>query len=62
MKEMGYKGGKVIIDHCYNENAALWVKEMLKKEFANADVRIGKTRGLCSLYAELGGLMVGFES
>ncbi len=62
MKELGYKGGKVIIDHCFNENAAMQVKELLKKEYANADIRISTTRGLCSFYAEQGGLLVGFES
>ena len=61
MKEMGYRGGKVIIDHCFNENAAVQLKELIKKEFANADIRIGKTGGLCSFYAERGGLLVGFE-
>ena len=62
MKEMGYRGGKVIIDHCLNEAAALQLKELIKKEFSNADIRIGKTGGLCSFYAERGGLLVGFES
>lgn len=62
MKDMGYRGGKVIIDHCFNENAAIQLKELIKKEFANADIRIGKTGGLCSFYAEQGGLLVGFES
>jgi DegV family protein with EDD domain len=62
MKEMGYRGGKVIIDHCLNETAALQLKELIKKEYANADIRIGKTGGLCSFYAERGGLLVGFES
>lgn len=62
MKELGYKGGKVIIDHCFNENAAIQLKELIKQEFANADIRISKTGGLCSFYAERGGLLVGFES
>lgn len=62
MKELGYKGGKVIIDHCLNENAAMQLKALIKEEFKNADIRIGKTGGLCSFYAERGGLLVGFES
>ena len=62
MKELGYKGGKVIIDHCLNENAAMQLKVLIKEEFKNADIRIGKTGGLCSFYAEQGGLLVGFES
>lgn len=61
MKELGYKGGKVIIDHCFNEEAAKQLTEMIKKEFANAVIKIGTTRGLCSFYAEQGGMIVGIE-
>ena len=62
MKELGYRGGKVRIDHCFNENAAQQLKSLIKKDFVNADIKISKAGGLCSFYAELGGLMVGFES
>lgn len=61
MKAKGYKGGTVIIDHCFNENAANALKDTIKAEFAQAKVRIEKTMGLCSFYAEKGGLMLGFE-
>jgi fatty acid-binding protein DegV len=62
MKELGYKGGRVRIHHCFNLEAAKQLKEMIKKEFANAEVVIGTTRGLCSFYAEQGGMLVGMES
>ncbi len=62
MKELGYAGGNVLIHHCQNETAAQVLREQLLKLYANATIRIGKTRGLCSFYAEKGGLMVGFES
>ena len=62
MKELGYKGGKVRIDHCFNEEAAAQLKALIKRDFANADIRISTVRGLCSFYAERGGLLVGFES
>lgn len=61
MKELGYKGGKVIIDHCFNEEAAKQLAEMIKSEFANAIVKISTTGGLCSFYAEQGGMLVGIE-
>lgn len=61
MKELGYRGGKVIIDHCFNEEAALQLKSLIRKEYQSADVRIGTTKGLCSFYVERGGLLVGFE-
>lgn len=62
MKELGYKGGKVLIDHCFNESAAKKLTEMIKGEYPNAIVRISATRGLCSFYAEQGGMLVGMES
>lgn len=61
MKRLGYKGARVLIDHCYNENAANALKETIMKEFPSAKIIIDKTRGLCSFYAEKGGLMIGFE-
>ena len=61
MKELGYKGGKVIIDHCFNEEAAKQLCELIKSEFADAIVKIRITRGLCSFYAEQGGMLVGTE-
>ena len=61
MKEKGYAGGTVIIDQCFNENAANALKILIKTEFADANVRIEATSGLCSFYAEKGGLLVGFE-
>lgn len=62
MKKLGYAGGNVLIHHCLNENAAKQLKEQLLQLHANANIRIGKTTGLCSFYAEKGGLMIGFET
>ena len=61
MKELGYKGGKVIIDHCFNEEAAKQLSGMIKSEFADAIIKISTTSGLCSFYAEQGGMLVGIE-
>lgn len=61
MKRLGYKGARVLVDHCYNEKAANALKELIMREFPAAKVIIDKTRGLCSFYAEKGGLMIGFE-
>lgn len=57
----GYKGKKVIISHCFNEQAANMLKDKILNVFLSADVRIQKTGTLCSFYAEEGGLLVGFE-
>ncbi len=61
MKKLGATDGKVKIGHCQNENAANKLKELILSEFKGADVEIYQSRGLCSFYAEKGGLMIGFE-
>lgn len=61
MKKDGYVGKKVYIDHCYNEEDAEALKKALLAEFPNAVIKIARTYGLCSFYAEKGGLMIGFE-
>lgn len=62
MKERNYNGGKVIIDHCFNETDANALRNQILASYPNADVRIESTRGLCSFYAEVGGLMIGVEA
>lgn len=61
MKRMGYKGGRVKIDHCFNDGAADKLKNAILADFPQAEVMIDETRGLCSFYAEKGGLIIGFE-
>ena len=61
MHKEGYWGGKVRIAHCQNEKVAESLKTLITKEFAKADVEIYSCRGLCSFYAEKGGVLVGFE-
>ena len=62
MQEMGYKGGKVLIDNCCNLPAAKALQELVHSKFPKAQVIHNSCKGLCSFYAEKGGLMVGFES
>lgn len=57
----GYRSGKISIGHCQNESAALQLKELILSKFKNAVIEIHKFRGLCSFYAERGGVLVGFE-
>ena len=61
LKENGLSSGRVQIAHCRNEPAAVKLKNMIQSEFPNATVSIGENRGLCSYYAEIGGLLVGYE-
>lgn len=61
MEELRYAGGRVRVDHCFALETAEKLAEAIKAKYENAEVIIEETRGLCSFYAELGGLMVAFE-
>lgn len=61
LKDHGYTGGKVHIAHCGNPEAARRLQQMIHAVFHGAQVDVSECGGLCSYYAELGGLMVGFE-
>ena len=61
LKESGLKTGKVILAHCLNESAANTLKDMIETDLPGVVVKIGKNLGLCSYYAEKGGVLVGFE-
>lgn len=57
----GYKGGRVIIDHCFSDGMAKSLLAMIKEEYPDASIVVGPTTGLCSFYAERGGVVVGYE-
>lgn len=61
LKEHGYNHGKVRIAHCGNAAAAERLKHMIRAVFEGAQVEVSECGGLCSYYAELGGLLVGYE-
>jgi DegV family protein with EDD domain len=61
LEEEGFRGGKISIGHCFNEEAALQLKELIWEKFGEVPVEIHKFRGLCSFYAEKGGVLIGFE-
>lgn len=61
MIKMGYKGGKVRIHHSLNQASAEKLKNLILAEFPNADVTTTPCTGLCSYYAERGGMIFGFE-
>jgi DegV family protein with EDD domain len=61
LKEYGLSKGKVRIAHCCNETAAQALQERLAQQLPQVQVAIQSCRGLCSYYAEKGGLLVGFE-
>ncbi len=59
--QFGLKEGRVCIDHCNNPEGAEKLKEMILQKLPAVRVRIGRCNGLCSYYAEKGGILVGFE-
>ena len=62
MRQTGYAGGKVRISHCLNPVAAESLRERILALYPQADVQIRPTGGLCSFYAEKGGLIIGYET
>lgn len=62
MKELGYRGGKVRISHCFNPVAAETLTLLLRRDFPDADITTDICGGLCAFYAEKGGMLVGFET
>ncbi len=62
MEERGFYGGRVVIDHCLNVSAAMKLRELILKKFPTSDVVIESCGVLCSYYADLGGLIVGYEA
>ena len=50
----------IVISHCQNESLALSLKKAIDTEYPGKIVKIIPTRGLCSYYAERGGIIVGF--
>lgn len=61
LERLGLCHGRVSIGHCGNEAAAEKLSGMIKEHFGELEVEIHKLRGLCTFYAEEGGLLVGFE-
>ena len=61
LKANGLKNGKVILAHCCNESAAEKLKALILADLPGVTVTICKNLGLCSYYAERGGLLVGYE-
>lgn len=61
LEELGYKGGKMSISHCFNLQFAEKLKDAITEKYNNAEIEIHKTAALCSFYAEKHGLLIGIE-
>ena len=61
IKNTGFGGDRMKIHHCENLQIAEELKRAIVAAFPHAKPEIAEARGLCSFYAERGGLLVGFE-
>lgn len=62
MVEKGiFDGAKVRIAHCFAPEKANALVELVRSHFPNCNFHVEPCGGLCSFYAEAGGLMIGFE-
>ncbi len=61
MKALGWHGGRVCIAHNGNADLANALHARLREAAEKVEVTIEHCRGLCSYYAEQGGILVGFE-
>ena len=57
----GYAGGRIVMAHRSNEKFCEQLSELLREKYPQADIKIIPTSGLCSFYAEEGGLLMGYE-
>ena len=61
MLKAGYKGGHITIAHRRNDKFVEQLSALVHEKFVNADIEALPTSGLCSFYAEEGGLLIGYE-
>lgn len=62
MKERGLRDGSLVrIAHCFGEDTANAFIGAVKEQFPNCRFILEHTTALCSFYAEVGGLIVGYE-
>ncbi|KXT76472.1 DegV family protein [Streptococcus sp. DD10] len=57
----GYKGGKITIAHRNNKKFCEQFADLVHAQFPTATIEQIPTSGLCSFYAEEGGLLMGYE-
>ena len=57
----GYAGGRIVMAQRNNEKCCQQLSDRIRENFPQADIKILPTSGLCSFYAEDGGLLMGYE-
>lgn len=61
MEGLGFRGGKVRVAHVLCPGLGQRLRELVEARWPGSDVMVTPAGGLCSFYAERGGVLVGFE-
>ncbi len=61
MKDRGFNGGYLRVCHCFAQQQLEDLKEAVLAEFPTARIVCEPTTALCSFYAEVGGMILGYE-
>lgn len=61
MLKAGYKGGRIVVTHRNNLEICQQLEEGLRAHYPNLEFLTVPTSGLCSFYAEEGGILLGYE-
>lgn len=59
LKKLNFTRGKLRISHVENASVAEILADQLKEAYPQADILLYPARGLCSYYAEKGGILLG---
>ncbi len=61
MESEGFQGGKARITHNFNEPMAMELKKVILSKWPGSEITISENTALCGYYAEMGGLLIGYE-
>lgn len=61
MEKANFGGKKVRIAHIENPNLAELVSRLIREKYPQVDMLVYRSGGLCSYYAERGGILIGCE-
>ena len=61
MKAHGYNGGRVRMSNCLNDSVTDQLAAIIRRDYPDAEITCEQTTGLCSFYAEQGGMIIGYE-
>lgn len=62
MTKAGYEGGRIHMSHRNNLDFCQDLSKLIRSEYPQADIHILPTSGICSFYAEEGGILIGYET